>query len=115
MSLRASPSGLGAYTIERLQVLTGTAWLAGAMSLLGFTLVHLPLWGIGVSLTTFVWGHSHSILHLAPRHIGPDIGARDDRPLRPCDHGTPGRVRRQPHNLAVVLALNDVCANGMMP
>jgi hypothetical protein len=45
-----------AYTIERLQVLTGTAWLAGAMSLLGFTLVHLPLWGIGVSLTTFVWG-----------------------------------------------------------
>jgi hypothetical protein len=56
MSLRASPSGLGAYTIERLQVLTGTAWLAGAMSLLGFTLVHLPLWGIGVSLTTFVWG-----------------------------------------------------------
>jgi membrane protease YdiL (CAAX protease family) len=57
------------YAIERLEVLTGKAWPAGGVSLLAFTLVHLPLWGIGASLTTFVSGGILTALYIWRRDI----------------------------------------------
>ena len=57
------------YAIERLQALTGEAWLAGMISLLAFGLVHLPVWGIGVSLTTLVSGGILTALYLWRRDI----------------------------------------------
>jgi membrane protease YdiL (CAAX protease family) len=57
------------YAIERLQVLTRDAWFAGGLSLLAFGLVHLPLWGIGVSLTTLVSGGILTVLYLWRRDI----------------------------------------------
>jgi membrane protease YdiL (CAAX protease family) len=44
------------YAIERLEALTGNAWIAGGISLFMFAIVHLPLWGFAVSLTTLVSG-----------------------------------------------------------
>lgn len=46
------------YAIERLQALTGSVWIAGATSLLAFAIVHIPLWGIGPSLTIGLLGGS---------------------------------------------------------
>jgi membrane protease YdiL (CAAX protease family) len=40
------------YAIEQLQLLNVGAPFAAIISLLAFGLVHLPLWGVGVSLTT---------------------------------------------------------------
>jgi membrane protease YdiL (CAAX protease family) len=57
------------YAIERLQALTGHAWLAGAISLLAFGLVHLPLWGFGVALTTLVSGGILTALYIWRRDI----------------------------------------------
>ena len=57
------------YAIERLEALTGDAWLAGAVSLIAFGLVHLPLWGVGVSLTTLVSGGIATALYIATRDI----------------------------------------------
>lgn len=52
------------YAIERLQALIGNIWLAGAVSLIAFGIVHLPLWGIGVSLTTLVSGGIVTALYI---------------------------------------------------
>lgn len=57
------------YAIERLESLTGHAWSAGLVSLLAFTLVHLPLWGIGVSLTTFISGGLLTVLYIWQRDV----------------------------------------------
>jgi membrane protease YdiL (CAAX protease family) len=58
------------YAIERLQALTGSAGLAGAISLGAFFLAHLPLWGLGVALTTLVSGGLLTGLYLWRRDIG---------------------------------------------
>lgn len=42
--------------IPLLDHLTGNVWLAAAISLLAFALVHLPLWGAGAALSTLVAG-----------------------------------------------------------
>jgi len=57
------------YAIERLQVLTGNAWLAGAVSLVAFGIAHLPLWGIGVTLTTLVSGGIFTALYIWRRDV----------------------------------------------
>lgn len=57
------------YAIERLEALTGNAWLAGGISLLAFGVVHLPLWGIGVALTTLVSGGILTALYILHRDI----------------------------------------------
>jgi membrane protease YdiL (CAAX protease family) len=57
------------YAIERLQVLTGSAWLAGVVSLCAFGVVHLPLWGTGVALTTVVSGGIFTALYIWQRDI----------------------------------------------
>lgn len=57
------------YAIERLEGLTGNAWLAGGISLLAFGIVHLPLWGIGVALTTLVSGGILTAVYVLHRDI----------------------------------------------
>lgn len=57
------------YAIERLEVLSGDAWVAGGISLLAFGIVHLPLWGIGVALTTLVSGGILTALYILQRDI----------------------------------------------
>lgn len=57
------------YAIERLEVLTGDAWIAGGISLLLFGIVHLPLWGFGVALTTLVSGGILTALYILQRDV----------------------------------------------
>ena len=57
------------YAIERLQALTGNTWLSALLPLLAFGLAHVPLWGIGVSLTTLVSGGILTALYLWRRDI----------------------------------------------
>jgi membrane protease YdiL (CAAX protease family) len=69
------------YAIERLTAVTGNIWLAGAISLLAFGVAHLPMWGLGPSLTTFfsgailsalyIWRRDATLLILA--HVATDI------------------------------------------
>jgi membrane protease YdiL (CAAX protease family) len=57
------------YAIERLQALTGRPWLAGLISLAVFGMVHLPLWGPGVALSTLVSGGVLTGLYLWRRDV----------------------------------------------
>jgi membrane protease YdiL (CAAX protease family) len=57
------------YAIERLEALTGDTLIAGVVSLLAFGIVHLPLWGIGVSLTTLVSGGILTALYIWRRDV----------------------------------------------
>ncbi len=58
-----------AYALERLYAMIGSIWLAGAVSLLAFAVVHLPVWGIGVSLTTLVSGGIFTAVYIWRRDI----------------------------------------------
>ena len=58
-----------AYAVERLITLTGSGMAAACLSLLAFGLAHLPLWGIGASLTTLVSGALFTALYLWRRDI----------------------------------------------
>jgi membrane protease YdiL (CAAX protease family) len=44
------------FTVTRLITLTGRAWLAGLLALAGFSLLHLPLWGLGYVVSILVSG-----------------------------------------------------------
>lgn len=57
------------YAIERLEALTGNPWLAAGISLFAFALVHLPLWGSGVALTTVVSGGILTAVYLWRRDV----------------------------------------------
>jgi membrane protease YdiL (CAAX protease family) len=69
------------YAVERLAALTSNIYVAGGLSLIAFGLAHLPLWGIGVSLTTllsgaistglYIWRRDVSFLMLA--HVATDL------------------------------------------
>ena len=75
------------YAIDRLTVLTGSVWAAAALSLIAFGLAHLPVWGWGPALTTFVsgailtafflWRHdlvANIIAHVATDAVGLIVG-----------------------------------------
>lgn len=57
------------YAIERLRALTGSDWLAGTISVLAFGVSHLPLWGVGASLTTVVPGAILAALYIWRRDV----------------------------------------------
>jgi membrane protease YdiL (CAAX protease family) len=44
----------GGYSITRLTVLTGSLWLAAALSATAFAAVHIPSWGLGPALSILV-------------------------------------------------------------
>ena len=57
------------YGIERLAALTGHLWMACAISISAFGLAHLPLWGLGPSLTMLVPGACFTLLYIWRRDI----------------------------------------------
>jgi uncharacterized protein len=58
-----------AYAVERLAMMSGCRWTAGALSVLAFGLAHVPLWGWGPALTTFVSGAMMTLAYLWRRDI----------------------------------------------
>jgi membrane protease YdiL (CAAX protease family) len=58
-----------AYAIESLAIMVGSRWTAGALSVLAFGLAHVPLWGVGPALTTFVSGAMMTLIYLWRRDI----------------------------------------------
>lgn len=61
------------YLIERLTSLTGKRWLAGSVSWVSFTLVHLRYCGWGPTLDLGVIAAALVILYLRERSIWPSI------------------------------------------
>jgi membrane protease YdiL (CAAX protease family) len=61
------------YLIERLTSLTGKRWLAGLVSWIAFTFVHLKFFGLGPTLDTGVLSAGLVILYLKERSIWPCI------------------------------------------
>ncbi len=57
------------YAIERLAALTGNVYAAGLISLVLFGIVHLPLWGLGVALSTLASGGIFTALYIWRRDI----------------------------------------------
>jgi membrane protease YdiL (CAAX protease family) len=53
-----------AYAIERITDLTGSRWLAAAISIFAFTMAHVPMWGFGPALTTAVSGGVLTLVYL---------------------------------------------------
>ena len=90
-----------AYAIERLYAMTASIWLAGAASLLVFAAVHLPSWGVGVSLTTLVSGGIFTVMYIWRRdisclilaHVATDLYGLLIAPRRPRKHA----VAASPH------------------
>jgi len=58
-----------AYAVERLATMTGSYWTAGALSVLAFGIAHVPLWGWGPALTTFVSGAIMTLVYLWRRDV----------------------------------------------
>jgi uncharacterized protein len=52
------------YAIERLADLTGSYVLAGCISIVAFSLAHVPMWGWGPALTTVLSGGIMTIVYL---------------------------------------------------
>jgi len=61
------------YIIERLTSLTGKSWLAGLISWVAFTFVHLKFFGLGPTLDVGVLSAGLVILYLRERSIWPCI------------------------------------------
>jgi len=61
------------YLIERLTSLTGKNWLAGLISWVAFTFVHLKFFGLGPTLDVGVLSAGLVILYLKERSIWPCI------------------------------------------
>ena len=61
------------YLIERLTLLTGKSWLAGVVSWLTFTFVHLKFFGLGPTLDVGVLSAGLVLLYLKERNIWPCI------------------------------------------
>jgi hypothetical protein len=58
-----------AYAFERASALFGDAWLGGALVVTAFGVAHLPLWGLGPSLTTLVSGAIATAFYAATRDL----------------------------------------------
>jgi len=61
------------YLIERLTSLTGKSWLAGFISWIAFTFVHLKFFGLGPTLDVGILSAGVVILYLKERSIWPCI------------------------------------------
>jgi membrane protease YdiL (CAAX protease family) len=61
------------YLIERLISLTGKSWLAGLVSWIAFTFVHIKFFGLGPTLDVGVLSAGLVILYLKERSIWPCI------------------------------------------
>src|SRR6185436_1521087 len=57
------------YAIERLSELSGSPWIGGLVPLAIFTVAHVPGWGWGPALTTFVSGGVITLFYLWKRDL----------------------------------------------
>jgi membrane protease YdiL (CAAX protease family) len=57
------------YAIERIAALTGSYWLAGAISVVIFGLAHVPVWGWGPALTTVASGAVATAFYIWQRNL----------------------------------------------
>ena len=63
------------YLIERLGVLLGRRWLAGLVSWIAFTLVHLKFFGLGPTIDVSILSAALVLLYLKEKSIWPCIVA----------------------------------------
>ncbi len=61
------------YLIERIKFLTGKNWLAGIVSWLVFTLVHIKFFGLGPTLDVSVLSAALVVIYLKEKSIWPCI------------------------------------------
>jgi membrane protease YdiL (CAAX protease family) len=61
------------YLIERIKFLTGKYWLAGIVSWLVFTLVHIKFFGLGPTLDVSVLSAALVVIYLKEKSIWPCI------------------------------------------
>ena len=61
------------YLIERIKFLTGKNWLAGIVSWLSFTLVHIKFFGLGPTLDVSVLSAALVVIYLKEKSIWPCI------------------------------------------
>jgi membrane protease YdiL (CAAX protease family) len=59
------------YLIERLSALLGRRWLAGLVSWIAFTLVHLKFFGVGPTIDVSILSAALVLLYLKERSIWP--------------------------------------------
>lgn len=57
------------YLLERIGELTGALWIGAAISAVVFTLVHIPLWGVGGALQIGVWTIVVTVLYVKTRNL----------------------------------------------
>lgn len=57
------------YPIERLVALTGNIWFAAAVPLVVFTLIHVPLWGVGTTIQIGLWSVVVTVLYVWRRSL----------------------------------------------
>lgn len=58
-----------AYAITRLARLTGSLWLAGSLSVIGFAMLHLPVWGTGPSFAFLISGAAFTAFFIWRRDL----------------------------------------------
>jgi membrane protease YdiL (CAAX protease family) len=63
------------YAIERLTAMTGSLWLACFVSVTMFGLAHVPMWGWGPALTTYISGAILAAVYVWLRDLTPLIVA----------------------------------------
>ena len=61
------------YLIERLSVLTGHVWLAGLVSWMAFSLVHLKFFGLGPTIDVSIISFMLVLLYMKEKSIWPCI------------------------------------------
>ena len=61
------------YVIERITSLTGKSWLAGLISWITFTFVHIKFFGLGPTLDVGILSAGLVILYLKERNIWPCV------------------------------------------
>jgi len=70
-----------AYAFERASAWLGSEWLGGALGVTAFGVAHVPLWGVGPSLTTLIpaaiatafYAWQHDLAALVIAHVASDL------------------------------------------
>lgn len=57
------------YLLERVGELTGALWIGAVISAVVFTLVHIPLWGVGGALQIGVWTIVVTVLYVKTHNL----------------------------------------------
>jgi uncharacterized protein len=61
------------YAVERLAGITGSYWIAGAISVLVFGAAHIPNWGLGAAMTTLISGAILTVFYIWQRDLTANI------------------------------------------